>query len=126
MRAGQRQRIPILGCCRLTADGNLRIHGRDLDTGIEAIADCSVIEPGEACVTDDTPEDAFLSEEARTDAAGVEAELPYAPRRAWKPGLCVGYIINTERPVAKVTSPKKRGAKKEFFERLNKALANLS
>jgi DNA polymerase III sliding clamp (beta) subunit (PCNA family) len=48
--ADQRNRSPILGCCRLTAGGNLNIYGTDLDTGITALADCDVIEPGEAVV----------------------------------------------------------------------------
>jgi DNA polymerase III subunit beta len=48
--AVQRKRPPILACCRLTADTNLSIYGTDLDTGIAAIADCDVIEPGEAVV----------------------------------------------------------------------------
>jgi DNA polymerase III sliding clamp (beta) subunit (PCNA family) len=50
IRPDQRRRSPILGCCRLTASNNLSIYGTDLDTGIAAIADCDVIEPGEAAV----------------------------------------------------------------------------
>src|SRR5262249_15074305 len=50
VRADQSRRIPILGCCRLTAGGALSIYGTDLDTGISAVADCDVIEPGEAAV----------------------------------------------------------------------------
>jgi DNA polymerase III subunit beta len=44
------RRFPILNCCRLTGDGNLRIYGTDLDTGIASVADCDVLEPGEAAV----------------------------------------------------------------------------
>jgi DNA polymerase III subunit beta len=40
----------ILGCCRLTAGTNLSVYGTDLDTGITAIADCEVLEPGEAVI----------------------------------------------------------------------------
>jgi DNA polymerase III sliding clamp (beta) subunit (PCNA family) len=50
IRPDQRRRSPILGCCRLTAGNNLSIAGTDLDTGITAVADCDVIEPGEAAV----------------------------------------------------------------------------
>jgi hypothetical protein len=32
------QRVPILGCCRLTAGDNRGIYGTDLDTADEALA----------------------------------------------------------------------------------------
>jgi DNA polymerase III sliding clamp (beta) subunit (PCNA family) len=50
VRADQGKRIPILNCCRLTADSNMTIYGTDRNTGITAIADCDVIEPGEVAV----------------------------------------------------------------------------
>jgi DNA polymerase III sliding clamp (beta) subunit (PCNA family) len=50
IRPDQRRRSPILGCCRLIAGHNLSIYGTDLDTGITAIADCDVVEPGKAVV----------------------------------------------------------------------------
>jgi DNA polymerase III subunit beta len=50
VRAQRDRKVPVLNCCRLTAGGNLSIYGTDLDTGISAIADCDVIEPGEAVV----------------------------------------------------------------------------
>jgi DNA polymerase III subunit beta len=50
VRADQGRRFPALKCCRLAAGGNLAIYGTDLDAGITAIADCNVIEPGEAIV----------------------------------------------------------------------------
>jgi DNA polymerase III subunit beta len=50
IRADVGRRIPILKCCRLTAGGNLSVYGTDLDTSITAIADCDVVEPGEAIV----------------------------------------------------------------------------
>ena len=50
VHANHGRRKPILNCCRLTAGSNLSIYGTDLDTGITAIADCDVIEPGEAVV----------------------------------------------------------------------------
>jgi DNA polymerase III subunit beta len=43
-------KFPVLSCCRLTAGRNLSIYGTDLDTGISAMADCDVAEPGEAVV----------------------------------------------------------------------------
>lgn len=42
--------IPVLDCCRLTARDKLSIYGTDLDTGIAAVADCDVIEPGEVII----------------------------------------------------------------------------
>jgi DNA polymerase III subunit beta len=50
IRADHSRRNTILKCCRLTAGTNLRVYGTDLDTGITALADCDVIEPGEAVV----------------------------------------------------------------------------
>jgi DNA polymerase III sliding clamp (beta) subunit (PCNA family) len=44
------RRSAILNCRRRTGDGNLSIYGSDLDTGITALANCDVIEPGEAIV----------------------------------------------------------------------------
>jgi DNA polymerase III subunit beta len=48
--AAKGKNTPILNCCRLTAGTRLSIYATDLDTGIGAIADCDVIEPGEAVV----------------------------------------------------------------------------
>jgi hypothetical protein len=66
-----------------------------------------------------------LSDEARADAAPVVPELAYQPRKAWKPGICVGFIINTTKPVARVKWPKGRDAK-EFFARMKDALEKVS
>jgi len=65
------------------------------------------------------PSDEFdgLSDEAEADAAPVVPELAYQTHKAWKPGICVGFIINTTKPVARVRWPKNREAK-EFFARI--------
>jgi hypothetical protein len=72
---------------------------------------------------DDLLYDDALPTEAKADSAPVTTELSYKPRSAWKPGRCVGYIINWSTPVAKMKWPKKKDAK-AFFERINRA-ANL-
>jgi DNA polymerase III sliding clamp (beta) subunit (PCNA family) len=43
-------KFPVLSCCRLAANGHLSIYGTDLDTGIAAVADCDIVEPGVAVV----------------------------------------------------------------------------
>jgi hypothetical protein len=63
-----------------------------------------------------------FSDEAMADAAPVAADLAYRPRQAWKPGNCLGFIINTSNPVARLEWPK-RGAAKEFFARIQDAAA---
>jgi DNA polymerase III subunit beta len=50
LAASTNQRNELLKCCKLTAGDGLSIYGTDLDTGIAAVADCDVIEPGEAVV----------------------------------------------------------------------------
>jgi hypothetical protein len=59
----------------------------------------------------------LLSDEARTESAPVAAEAAYRPRAAWRPGRCIGFIINSEKPVAKLKWSKGREAK-EFLSRL--------
>jgi hypothetical protein len=49
---------------------------------------------------------AGLSEEAQADAAPAVTRAAYTTRQAWKPGRCIGFIINSERPVAFLKWPK--------------------
>jgi hypothetical protein len=72
-------------------------------------------------VTEQAPviadEFSLLSDEAKADAAPVAGNLDYQSRHAWKPGKCVGFIVNTSSPVARLKWPKRREAK-EFFLRM--------
>jgi hypothetical protein len=65
-----------------------------------------------AVTEDDLPEDVMLSDEAKADAAPV-AELNYQRRKPWKPWApgCIGFIVNSERPVAFLKWPKRRSKK---------------
>jgi hypothetical protein len=66
----------------------------------------------------DAPEDAFLSEEAKADAAPVADKVVYQRRKPWKPWQpgTVGFIVNNAgSPVAFLKWPKKRNSK-DFFK----------
>jgi hypothetical protein len=67
---------------------------------------------------DDELEPNHLNEEAAADAAPVAAEFVYKPRTAWRPGRCLGFIVNTTKPTARLRWPRGRGDKREFFARL--------
>ena len=60
----------------------------------------------------------LLSDEAKADSAPVAGDLiTYRPRTVWRPGPCLGFIVNTINPVARLNWPKRR-EKKEFLKRI--------
>ncbi len=71
----------------------------------------------------DAPAAELLDDDARADSAPVVPDLVYQPRKKWKPSNCVGFIINTTIPVARLTWPKGRDAK-EFLARMENAFGN--
>jgi hypothetical protein len=68
-------------------------------------------------MSDSDEEFTLLSDEARADAAPVVPEVPYIPRAKWKPGPCLGFIVNTSTPVARLRWPRGR-ERKDFFARI--------
>jgi hypothetical protein len=68
----------------------------------------------------DRDDDEFsqLSDEAKADAAPV-AEAPYVPRAKWRPGPCLGFIVNTSTPVARLRWPRGREVK-DFLARVTR------